>query len=138
MSLKILSYLSESFEPLQPIALISARVYVVLIALVGDIFGQMFFGEFSLASTITGVSAFIAGALGGLHCRANPAVGKLVFASCITALGGTAAQAIHYYAKLNSPGNDFGWELSAPFILALLFIGYVVLPLKKQSKQGSN
>lgn len=138
MNLKILSYLSESFEPLLPIALIFARVYVVLIALAGEIFGQMFFGEFSLASTITGVSAIFAGALGGLHCRANPTVGKIIFASCLTALGGTAAQAIHYYAKLDIPGNDFAWELHAPFILALLLIGYVALPLKKQSKQGSN
>jgi hypothetical protein len=138
VNLKILSYVSESFEPLLPIALICARVYVVLIALVGEIFGQMFFGAFSLASTITGVSAIFAGALGGLHCKANATKGKLVFVFCIAALGGTAAQAIYYYMKLDIPGNDFAWELRAPFILALLFIGYVALPLKRQSKQGSN
>lgn len=107
-------------------------------ALAGEIFGQLFFGTFSLAPTISGISAIFAGLLGGLSCRANPTKGKLVFVFCIAALGGTAAQAIHYYTKLDIPGNDFAWELRAPFILALLFIGYVALPLKRQPKQGSN
>ena len=61
-----------------PIALILARAYVLFIALVGEIFGQMFFGTFSIASTITGVSAIFAGVLGGLRCRKNPTIGKLV------------------------------------------------------------
>lgn len=136
--MKILTYVLESFEPLLPIALIVARAYVLLIALAGEIFGQMFFGNFSLAATITGVSGIFAGALGGLQCRANSTMGKFVMFCCLAALGGTSAQAIHYHMELNIPGNNFGWELRAPFILSLLLIGYIALPLKKPAKQGSN
>lgn len=136
--MKILTCLSESAEPLLPIALIIARGYVLLMALAGEIFGQLFFGIFSLSATITGVSAILAGTLGGLHCRDNPTMGRFVMFCCLAALGGTVAGAIHYYSDLNIPGNDFAWELRALFVISLLLISYVALPFNKPSNWRSN
>lgn len=136
--MKILSYASESFEPLIPVALIIARAYILFVALAGEIFGQMFFGHFSLISTIIGISAIFAGVFGGLRSRNNYSIGLFVMSCCIAALGGTLAKVIHYYAEYNTPGNDFAWEFRAPFILSLIFIAFFASPHKITSKQVNN
>ena len=58
------------------------------------LFGQAFTGHFSIAATLAGVSGVL------------------------------ATDAIHYYRELDIPASYFAWFLFAPFVVALVFIGY--------------
>ncbi len=58
------------------------------------LFGQAFTGHFSIAATLAGVSGVL------------------------------ATDAIHYYRDLDIPGSYYAWFLVAPFVVALVFIGY--------------
>ena len=42
----------------------------------------------------------------------------------VAGLVGVATDAIHYYRKLDIPGSYYAWFLVAPFVVALVFIGY--------------
>jgi hypothetical protein len=99
-----------------------ARVYVVFCGASGFLLGQLFFGQFSWAATIAGVSGIASGLLGQ---RTAAAARLLTVAICAVGVAGVAMDAFHYYTELNIPGNSFGWFLIGPFAVALVFIGYL-------------
>ena len=99
-----------------------ARAYVVFCGASGFLFGQLFFGQFSWAATIAGVSGIVSGLLGR---RTAVAARFLTMAICATGVAGVAMDAFRYYTELDIPGNSFGWFLIGPFTAALIFIGYL-------------
>lgn len=101
-------------------ALNFARAYVLVIG-AAFLFGQAFTGYFSIAATLAGVSGVVACVLDWLlGNRAR----RIVTVASVAGLLGVATDAIHYYRELDIPGNCYAWFLVAPFVVALLFIGY--------------
>ena len=100
-----------------------ARGFTIFVAAAGFLFGQVFFGIFSIVDTVTGVSGVLAGGLSWLPYR-NLFMRLVVTICCLTALVGVGLDAYTYYTKYHCPGNNYGWFLQIPFIVSLLFIGY--------------
>ncbi len=100
-----------------------ARVLAIWFGVAGALFGQLFFGDFSLGATLSGVGAVIAGAF-SWGSQPAPKLLLIVGSSCVAALAGVAMETVTYYRELDIPGNDFAWELRGPFVGALLLIGY--------------
>ena len=97
-----------------------ARAYVFVIG-AAFLFGQAFTGYFSIAATLAGVSGVLACVLDwSFGNRAR----RIVTVASVAGLLGVAADAIHYYRELDIPGSYYAWFLVAPFVGALLFIGY--------------
>ena len=98
-----------------------ASVYLVFVAVVGYGFGQLFFGTFSLVSTICALSALgsVFGAAlcaGWKWCQASLAFLSLVAIICFV------LEVIDYYQRLDIPGNYFAWGMLGPFVASLLII----------------
>lgn len=102
--------------------LIVARVYVIFFGASGFLFGQLFFGQFSWAAMLAGVSGVVGGLLGQ---RIAVELRFLTIAVCATGIAGVAMDALHYYSELNTPGNYYAWIFIGPFAAALAFIGYL-------------
>jgi hypothetical protein len=66
-----------------------ARSFVIFIGALGFIFGQLFFGSFSLSATLAGVSGILAGTLSGWIVRC-PGLKHVVVACCTAGLVGVA------------------------------------------------
>jgi hypothetical protein len=121
--------------------LIFCRIHVVLIALVGSIFGQLFFGRFDLWSSVAAISG-ISAALIGIGSKSTTSRKSLVVLVCsMLALLGELMGAVDYYLHYNIPGNDYAWELRGPYLLALLYMGYSAfkqLRMKEKCNDTSN
>lgn len=104
-------------------ALPIACVLAIWLGAAGELGGQLFFADFSLGATLSGVGAVIAGVL-GWRSNPSPKLLLLVGSSSLAALAGVAIETVTYYRELDISGNDFAWGLRAPFIAALLLIGY--------------
>ena len=105
------------------VSLIVARIYVGYWGVIAFL-GQMYFGEFSFAHTIAGMSGLVLAACGGRsRTRASALAGTVVVAAVLGVLG-VLFEALEYYSMQQVPGNDFAWELKAPFLIALLYIGF--------------
>src|SRR5262245_39847652 len=102
------------------LALTIARLFAAFVGVAGFLFGQFFFGLFSLTGTITGIAGLIAGVFGSPQRDRR----ALIVPVCVAGIIGVALDAVHYYRELNVAGNDNGWELKGPFVLALALIGY--------------
>jgi|RhiMethySRZTD1v2_1073278.scaffolds.fasta_scaffold310341_3 hypothetical protein len=101
-------------------ALNLARAYALVIG-AAFLFGQAFTGYFSIAATLAGVSGVLACVLDWLlGDRAR----RVVTVASVAGLVGVATDAIHYYRELDIPGSYYAWFLVAPFVVALVFIGY--------------
>jgi hypothetical protein len=98
------------------------RAYVVFVGASGFLFGQLFFGQFSLAATLAGLSGVISGILGR---RITTRARLLTSLVCAAGLAGVAMDAFHYYSELHIPGNYYAWFLIGPFAAGLVFIGYL-------------
>ena len=96
------------------------RGYVVLVAAIGFIFGQLFFSTFTVRETIAGVFGVIAGLIGSR--KGNTLLNGIVLFACGTAIAAVGADAYSYYNGSHVQGNDYAWELLAPFIIGLIFI----------------
>lgn len=104
----------------------AARACAIFVGASGFLFGQLYFGTFSLAATIAGVSGVLAGALSWLADR-NARLKRVVFVCCAAGLLGVAMDAYHYYTELHRPGNYYAWFLIGPYIATLLLIGWHAL-----------
>ena len=101
-----------------------AGLYALFMAASGFLFGQLFFGRFSLSASIAGIGGVIA-ALSclGVVGRGSRAA-SLAFWSALVALIGVAFDATNYYLYLNVPGNYYAWALIGPFCFALIVIAF--------------
>jgi len=89
----------------------------------GCLFGQAFFGKFSIVDTLTGVSSLLAGGLGWLGPR-NVGLRLSVVICCLGGVLGSGMDVFQYYSQVQVAGNSFGWDLTGPFVAGLMFIGY--------------
>ena len=103
--------------------LVIARVFVALIA-VAALFGQLFFGQFSFPSTMTGVGGLITAAFGTRTDVRSPHNSAVLLAFAGIAFLGFLLEAYEYYSRHNVPGNDFAWELHGPFLVSLIYIAF--------------
>ena len=101
-----------------PISLTSAaRVFFGFVG-ASELFGQLFFGTYSIAHSVIGVGSVL---LALLFPAANPRV-----VLTLVSITGAAVllAAYDYYERLDVPGNDFAWPLRAPFLFALTFVAW--------------
>ena len=103
-----------------------ARGYVIFMGASGFLFGQLFFGTFSFAASLAGVSGISAGVLSWRSIE-RQGVRPFVVLSCIAGVVGVALDALHYYSHLDAPGNYYAWFLNGPFVVALLLIRHSAL-----------
>jgi hypothetical protein len=101
-------------------ALNMTRAYALLMG-AKILLAQAFTGYFSVEATLAGVSGALAGVLGWLF---GERARRIVAVACVAGVMGVAADAVYYYRELNIQGTYYAWFLIAPFVLALLFIGY--------------
>ena len=118
---------------MKALTLISA-MYVGFSSLFGFLFGQLFFGNFSLIDSATGVTGLFA-TLGAFLVVTSNRAGVLAFFSALASFGAVVAGAIRYYVSLDVPGNYYPWHLVIPLFLALLLIGYSGWQSAKQSRR---
>jgi hypothetical protein len=102
------------------------RLYLVVVGTVGFLFGQFFFGAFSVAPTIAGVAGVVAGAMSGL-IQKTPRVAPVVVLAAAAGLIGVAMDAHHYYSELDISGNYYAWFLIGPFAAGLCLVGFLAL-----------
>ncbi len=107
------------------VAITLSGIYLIIMGAFGYLFGQLFFGDFTLAATMAGVFGVVAGVITVASNSAT--MGRLAFVSCVLAGVGFVIDAHTYYTKYDIPGNDFAWELRGPFVIALLVITYASL-----------
>jgi len=100
--------------------LLISRGYVVVMAAVGFLFGQIFFATFTFGGTLAGVFGVIAGLLGCI--KGNALRNRLVIFACTAATVGVGLDAYHYYKYLDIPGNYYAWVLIGPFVACLALI----------------
>lgn len=87
------------------------------------LFGQLFFGAFSIVPTIAGVSGILAGSLR----KASRSSAKLLLLVAPAGVLAVGADAYDYYASEQVPGNYFAWPERVVFVAALLLITYGAL-----------
>jgi len=100
----------------------AARFYLVFIGASGFLFGQLFFGDFSIAATMAGVSGILAGALSWLGFKMSR-YPRLVTLCCTTGLVGVGLDVYRYYSVDHVSGNSYAWFLIGPFAICLLLVG---------------
>jgi hypothetical protein len=91
---------------------------------IGAVFllGQAFAGEFSLGGTLAGIGGIVAAALA---YRTTPAIFRtLLLAGCAVGVLGVALDAWEYFSVPQFPGGYYAWFITAPFVLALVYIAY--------------
>ena len=98
-----------------------ASLYVIFFALVGYGFGQLFFGTFSWVGTICAVSA-LGSIFGVAMCAGKSWCRLFLIALSSIAIICFCIEVADYYLRPHSPGNNFAWEMSAPFLLSLVII----------------
>jgi hypothetical protein len=98
-----------------------ASLYVAFFSVVGYGFGQLFFGTFSWAPTLGGLSA-LAAVFGAAACAGRTWCRATLAALALFAIGCVELEALEYYREFDIPGNYFAWEMRAPFVACLLFI----------------
>jgi len=105
-----------------------ARFFVGFLSVSGFLFGQLFFGTFSLDGTVAGVSGLVAALVGSRRFTRRSRLGQIAILTCLVLVFvGVLRSALDYYIHLNIPGNSFGWFLKGPFLAALVFIAYAAL-----------
>ena len=107
--------------------LIISQGFVIFIASSGYLFGQLFFGKFSVSATISGICGILAGGLAIAIEKATILRRFSISIVCFGGIIGVGFEAYDYYTRLNIPGNSFSWFLIGPYCFCLLFIAYVAL-----------
>jgi hypothetical protein len=118
---------------MKALTLISA-MYVGFSSLFGFLFGQLFFGSFSLIDSAVGVTGLFA-TLGALLVVTSNRAGVLTFFSALASFCAVVSGVIRYYVSLDVPGNYYPWHLVVPFLIALLLIGHSGWQSAKHSRR---
>jgi rifampin ADP-ribosylating transferase len=113
-----------------------ARGWALFVGASGFLFGQLFFGQFSIAATIAGVGGVLAGALGGTRQGRRLTLEWFVFSCCVAGVVGVAFDAYDYYKHLNIPGNYYAWFMIGPFVVSLAVIAAMQLRSRVGTQQA--
>lgn len=114
--------------PLQrmSIALSTAGLFIGFVTFNSYLLSQVWFGEFSALSTMTGVAG-LATSAGAFQLAKRPSVAPVwVMWSSLAAILGEVAAAADYYVNWDIPGNSYAWNISGPLLACLCFIGFTV------------
>lgn len=99
-----------------------AHVYVVFVAAAGFLFGQVFFADFKVIATLTGVFGVLAGSFSPKQIERSHFVGLLAFVSSVISIVSVAVDAYQYYTSPHVPGNSYPWILTSLFVIGLCAI----------------
>ena len=83
----------------------ACQLYVALIVF-GIFFGQLYFAEFQVGSTMAGVAGLVIGSVGVKWVQVSLSRAGLVVGLCVVGLVGVGIDAFEYYSKHNVPGNS--------------------------------
>jgi hypothetical protein len=107
--------------------IVFARIYAAVIGF-SFLFGQLFFGTFSILGSVIGLTAMTGAAISS----PKAAQGVRYFAAvvCVAAMTGVALHVAEYYLGSPIQGDQYPWEVTAPFVVALaLLVGSnIVMP----------
>jgi hypothetical protein len=98
------------------------RVYVVIVAASGFLFGQLFFVSFDWPSTVAGTSGVLSGGLSGQFIGSLRLRSNAVILLCLASIAGVGFNAYEYYEKHDIPGNDYARFMFGPYCLFLLVL----------------
>jgi len=98
-----------------------ASLYIVFFAVVGYGFGQLFFGTFSWVSTICALSA-VGSVFGSAICAEKSWCRPFLVLLSATSILCFGLEVFDYYHRLDIPGNNFAWDMNAPFLASLLIL----------------
>ena len=110
-----------------------ASVYVLLIAVFGYLFGQAFFGRFSVIASVAGLSGILAALAGLFAVRKIQRAQLLPLWFSLAAVFGVVLDVANYYLHLIVAGNYYAWPLVVPYCAALTFIAYFAWHSKRQT-----
>lgn len=98
--------------------------FIAIIIGFSFLFGQLFFDDFGIAQTVTGIFGMAVG-IGSRESKMQLRASQ-VTVSIFGALGllGVIFDAIEYYTNYSSPGNYYAWFLIGPYIFAIIVIMY--------------
>jgi len=108
------------------------RAFVGFVATTGFLFSQLYFGTFSLASTVAGVAGLMAALVGSRSFAQTRAGGVVVVMCAVLGVFGVLFSAYEYYTRFTIPGNNFGWFLVGPFLVGLAVIAFSAMPHASQ------
>ncbi len=112
-------------------ALTVSALLLAFVASSGFIFGQAFFGLFSVPASIAGLGGLLTacGAFGlawGASWAPRPALW-----SGIATVVGVVLDAAHYYLYAAIPGNYYAWAMIGPFAACAAFVAVVAARRRK-------
>ncbi len=96
--------------------LIASRIICGFLGFV-HLFGQLFFSNFEVAPTISGLSGLVAATLSG-----SRNTGPLLPAVGVAGVLAIVSDAYSYYSSPQAPGNYYAWPEAALFAVALLLL----------------
>lgn len=104
------------------VALRLSAFFVGFVAFSGYLFGQLFFGDFSVVATLSGVSGVICAAF-ALRMSSQPSWAPArVYVACFIALAGVAMNTIIHYTQFDTPGNYYAWHIFGPYAACILLV----------------
>ena len=100
-----------------------ARGCVVFVAMAGFLFGQLFFGQFEINSTLAGGFGIIAVLTSSITKISSQLLNIIVMLCFVIALLGVGLHIYEYYANrpVNS-GSYYPWILTGPYLVCIVFL----------------
>jgi hypothetical protein len=112
-------------------ALTTAALLLAFVALGGFLFGQVFFGLFSLPSSIAGLGGLLT-ACGAFGLAGGAAwAPRLALWSGVVTVMGVVLDAGQYYLYAAIPGNYYAWAMVGPFAACAAFVSLVAARRRK-------
>ena len=87
-------------------------------------FGQLFFGSFSIVTTSVAISGFVIAFNSKKQIIENRSTQLMVLACCILGMTGITYDIYEYYSNYQHPGNYYPLPMSIGFIVAFLVAGF--------------
>lgn len=99
------------------------RACAIFVAASGFLFGQLFFGQFEFAATLTGVFGLAAAIFGLGKSNLSTTRAWIITLSSVLALVGVGLDAYDYYSREHWSGTYYAWILVGPYAFAVVSIG---------------
>lgn len=102
------------------IALQFGCAYIIFVSGAGFLFGQAFFGQFTLGATMAGMAGLAGGILAFLARERIIKRAPFTLAVCVVCLVGVLLDVRHHYANHHSENNRYAWDMIGPYLFAVL------------------
>lgn len=100
----------------------AARAFVVFVAIMGFILGQVLLGEFSIWKTLAGVFGIVAAGVLGRAEDWSQRWSLALAAICALAAAAVILDARDYFERYTLARNTYPWFLTVPYVLGLALI----------------